>query len=177
MAGPAEAAAIGRPHAACRRVPLGASGPPRSRSAARRRYGVLGFPQNSPMRSARSKSGSIGTWSSSARAAGRRASRRWRSAVSVSSKVTCRPYAPRRSRTTRATPTVSKAQASPNATSASPQFGPSHIASMIPTQTRRVSSAPTSAATHPMPSAQRAADQAMARRNVWRPAASEHMGR
>jgi len=72
---------------------------------------------------------------------------------------------------------VSKVHASPNATSASPQFGPSHIASMTPTQTRRVSSAPTSAATHPRPSAQRAADQAMARRNVRRPAASEHTGR
>ena len=72
---------------------------------------------------------------------------------------------------------VSKVHASPNATSASPQFGPSQIESMIPMQTRRVSSAPTSAATNPRPSAQRAADQAKARLSVWRPAASPHMDR
>ena len=72
---------------------------------------------------------------------------------------------------------VSKVHASPNATSASPQFGPSQIGSTIPTQTRRVSSAPTSAATHPRPSAQRAADQAKARLSVWRPAASPHKDR
>ena len=88
-----------------------------------------------------------------------------------------RPYAPRRSRTTRTTPTASKTPASPNASRASPQSGPSHIASRIPTQTRRVSSALTSAATHPRPSAQRAANQARARRNLSRPASSEHMGR
>jgi len=48
-------------------------------------------------------------------------------------------------------------------------------ASRIPAQTRRVSSAPTSAATHPRPSAHRAADQARARRSEWRP--SELMAR
>ena len=58
-----------RPRAASRRAPPEASGPPRSRSGARRRYGSPGSPQNSPIRSARSKSGSIRTWSSSARGA------------------------------------------------------------------------------------------------------------
>jgi len=50
------------------------------------RTSVLRFPQNSPIRSARSKSGSIKTWTSSERAAGGRPSRRSRSAASISSK-------------------------------------------------------------------------------------------
>jgi hypothetical protein len=71
--------ASARPPAASRRALLLASYSPRSQSGARRRVRVFGFPQNSPIRSARSKSGSIKTWSSSARGAGPRASRRSRS--------------------------------------------------------------------------------------------------
>jgi hypothetical protein len=67
-----------------RRAPLGASGPPRSRSAALRSRDSPGSP-SSPIRSALSKSGSMRTWRSSARGAGPSASRRARSRRSSSS--------------------------------------------------------------------------------------------
>jgi hypothetical protein len=59
---------------------------------------VFGFPQNSPIRSARSKSGSKGTWSSSARGAGPRTSRRSRRGRSSSSGLMAGGYAGKRTR-------------------------------------------------------------------------------
>jgi hypothetical protein len=82
---PGAPSAPGLPPAASPRAPLVASGPPRSRSAARRRRGSLGSPKYEPIASARLKSGSIRTWSSSARAAGGSASRRSYSRPSSSS--------------------------------------------------------------------------------------------
>jgi len=71
--------------AASRRALPRASGPPRSRSEAQRRCATPGSPQNSPIRSARSKSGSIRTCRSSARGAGPSASKRSRRRRSRSS--------------------------------------------------------------------------------------------
>jgi hypothetical protein len=56
--------------AASRPAPPASSGPPRSRSATHRTLASPGWPQNSPIRSTRSMSGSMTTWRSSARAAG-----------------------------------------------------------------------------------------------------------
>jgi hypothetical protein len=55
--------------ATSRGAPPDASDPGRSRSGARGGYGSPGGPENSPIRSTRSKSGSIRTWRNSARAA------------------------------------------------------------------------------------------------------------
>jgi hypothetical protein len=74
-----------RLRATCRLTRPVASGPSRSRSAVRRRCGSAGSSRNLPIRSARSRSGSMTTWSSSARGAGPSASRRARSRRSSSS--------------------------------------------------------------------------------------------